>query len=131
MSIRGTSPSIPVKNLAESLRFYTETLHFQQVIDNPDYKYALVKRGAALIALFETGDEETLAVTRTQFRAQIWVEDVDTMWRELKTGLEVLPEGQYRAPFDQPYGTRELHVKCPDGFLMLFTQDDSLEELGD
>ena len=128
MSLRGTSPNIPVSNLAESLRFYVETLGFRQVIDNPAYKYALVKRDAALIALFETDDAALLDLTRTQFQAQIWNEDEDAMWAELKSGLQALPEGRVRAPFDQAYGTRELHVKCPDGFLMLFTQDDSLED---
>ena len=131
MSVRGTSPNIPVRNLAETLAFYKDTLGFRQVIDNPDYRYALVQRDAALIALFETDNEDLLALTGTQFQAQIWVENVDAMWEELKDGLEALPEGRMRGPFDQAYGTRELHVKCPDGFLMLFTQDDSLEDEGD
>ena len=128
MSIRGTSPNIPVRDLTETLRFYTEILGFQQVIDNPDYKYALVKRDAALIALFQTNDEALLRLTGTQFQAQIWIDNVDAMWDELKSGLLSLPVGRVRAPFNQPYGTRELHVKCPDGFLMLFSQDDSLED---
>jgi len=128
MSVRGTSPNIPVRDLTETLRFYTETLGFHQVIDNPEYKYALVKRDAALIALFQTDDEALLELTGTQFQAQIWIDDVNAMWDELKTGLQALPEDRVRAPFNQPYGTRELHVKCPDGFLMLFTQDDSLAD---
>ena len=51
--------------------------------------------------------------------------DVDAIHelRELAlpgNALETLPEDRVRAPFDQPYGMREFHVKDPDGCLLLF-----------
>jgi catechol 2,3-dioxygenase-like lactoylglutathione lyase family enzyme len=122
MSLRGTSPVVAVSDVAESTRFYTETLGFEQVIGNPDHGYALFKRGEAMIAIVNAADEQALLATRTNVSAQIWVESIDALWSELKDKLEALPEGRVRAPFNQSYGTREMHVKCPDGFLMLFTE---------
>ena len=128
MSLRGSCPIVAVRDVAESTRFYTETLGFQQVIDNAEHGFSLVRRGAAMIGLVHGADEQALRATAMNVSAQIWIENVDALWSELKDRLEQLPEGRVRAPFTQSYGTREFHVKCPDGFLMLFTQDDSLED---
>ena len=62
------------------------------------------------------------AATSNNIQAQIWVEDLDGLWAEWAPRLADLPEGRIRAPFEQSYGTREFHLKDPDGFLMLFTQ---------
>ncbi len=122
MSLRGSAPIVAVSDVAQSIRFYTETMGFTQVIDNRDYGYALFQRGEAMIAIVNAADEQALLATRTNVSAQIWVESIDALWADLKNKLEALPEGRVRAPFNQAYGTREMHVKCPDGFLMLFTE---------
>ena len=121
--LSGTSPIVPVSDLAATVRFYIESLGFEQVIDNRNYGYALVRRGDALIALSQTNDATALQATSSNIAAQIWVDDVDRLWGDVGDKLSELPEGRVRAPFEQSYGTREMHVKCPDGFLIFFTQN--------
>ena len=122
MSLRGTAPLVAVKDVAASVAFYTETLGFTHAIDNPEHGYALVQRDEILIGLVHAADEQSLFATKTNVSAQIWVENVDMLWDEWKDKLAGLPEGRVRAPFEQSYGVREMHLKCPDGFLMLFTE---------
>ena len=122
MTPLGTSPIVPVSDPAASKAFYTETLKFEMVYDNLQYGYALFRKAEALIAIVNAADDAALTATRTNISAQIWVSDIDALWAELRDGLSVLPEGRVRAPFTQSYGTREFHVKDPDGFLMLFTE---------
>lgn len=75
-----------------------------------------------MVALVTAADDAALAATATNISAQMWVDDLASYWTEIKPHLADLPEGRVRAPFDQSYGTREFHIKDPDGFLMLFTQ---------
>ena len=120
--IEGVSPNIPVRDVEESLRFYRDVLGFEPEVGNPDYGYVLMRRGALMIALGQTDQPNALAATSNNIQAQIWVEDLDGLWAEWAPRLADLPEGRIRAPFEQSYGTREFHLKDPDGFLMLFTQ---------
>lgn len=120
--VPGTSTIVPVSNLADSLAFYTHTLGFTHEVGSVAYGYVLVRRGALMIAMVNAADEQALKAARTNISAQMWVEDLDALWAEIAPHLEGLPEGRVRAPFDQSYGTREFHIKDPDGFLMLFTQ---------
>lgn len=53
----------------------------------------------------------------------LWVRHVDQLYADLKPKLDTLAEGRVRAPFTQPYGMREFHVKDPDGCLLFFGED--------
>lgn len=122
MALRGTSPIVPVRDVAASARFYTDVLGFEMVIDNQAHGYACFQWAEALIAVIKADGEAPLAATRNNISAQIWIEDVDALWADKKDKLLALPDwGPEDGPFTQPHGTRELHVKCPDGFLMIFT----------
>lgn len=120
--VPGTSPVVPVSDMAASLAFYTDTLGFTQEVGSAEYGYALVRREAVMVAMVNAADEAALHATANNISAQFWIEDLDGYWSQIAPRLQHLPEGRVRAPFDQPYGTREFHVKDPDGFLMLFTQ---------
>lgn len=122
MSLRGACPIVPVSDMAATAAFYTKTLGFDAVIDNAEHGYACFKRDETLIAIVKAAGEEPLRATRNNISAQIWVDSVDALWDEWKDRLLALPDWKPDdGPFSQPYGTRELHVKCPDGFLMQFT----------
>ncbi len=125
MSLRGTAPIVPVSDVEAACRFYTETLGFELAIDNSAHGFVCFRRGDALVSVIKAQGEEPLRATRNNISAQIWVEDVDALWTEWKDRLLALPEDRchQNGPITQPYGTRELHVKCPDGFLMLFSSN--------
>ncbi|WP_341862529.1 VOC family protein [Gymnodinialimonas sp. 57CJ19] len=120
--VSGTSPIVPVSDLTTSLAFYTQRLGFTHEVGKADDGYGLVRRGALMVAFVNAADEAALAATANNISAQMWVDDLDGYWTEIAPRLADLPEGRVRAPFDQSYGTREFHIKDPDGFLMLFTQ---------
>lgn len=120
--VPGTSPLVAVSDLAASLAFYIDALGFTHEVGNAHYGYALVRRGPIMIGLINAADEAALKATANNVSAQLWVEDLDALWADIAPNVTDLPEDRVRAPFTQPYGTREFHLKDPDGFLMLFTQ---------
>lgn len=120
--IAGTAPLVAVSDLAASLAFYVDTLGFIHEVGNAAHGYALVRRGPIMIGLVRAADEAALTATATNVSAQLWVEDLKALWADIAPQVTNLPEGRVRAPFTQSYGTREFHLKDPDGFLMLFTQ---------
>ena len=118
--LQGIAPIVPVRDVTASLRFYRNTLGFELRHANDEGTYALLARGEAGIILVGPADAAALAATANNISAYIWVADVDALWREIQPQLASLPDGRVRAPFEQPYGMREFHVKDPDGFLLFF-----------
>jgi len=54
----------------------------------------------------------------------IWVEDVDAVYQQcLKQGLEVT-----HPPTDEPWNTREMHVRHPDGHVFRISKEFKEEE---
>ena len=45
---------------------------------------------------------------------------INALYAELKPGLDKLPEGRVRAPFNQSYGQREFHVSDEECTLIFF-----------
>lgn len=121
--ILGLSPIVMVSNIERSLAFYTDVLEFEQLIWNETSRYALLRWEGAMLALIENTSEEARIATSEHTAAQIWVEEIDTLWERLGPKLAALPEGRVKPPHDRDYGVREIHLKDPDGFLMFITQD--------
>lgn len=116
----GAATLVPVRDLDASLAFYSGVLGFGTAINNRAHAFAMVRRGGAMLGLQGGADAGALRATRENIAAQVWVAGLDAYWDEIRSGLAGLPPGRVRAPFRQPYGVREFHVKDPDGFLMLF-----------
>lgn len=121
--LAGIAPIVPVHNVAASLRFYADRLGFTVVQANADNSAALIERGAVRLMLLRVGQKRALEATREYLSAYIWTPDVDALYAELQPALADLPDYRVRAPFTQPYGVREFHVKDPDGFLLFFAED--------
>jgi catechol 2,3-dioxygenase-like lactoylglutathione lyase family enzyme len=118
--LRGIAPLVPVRDLAASVAFYRDALGFQVAIDATEHAFVMVARDGARIGLQGGADEDTLAVTRTNIAAYVLVDDVEALWKEIGPRCADLPPQRVLGPFMQDYGVRELHLKDPDGFLMLF-----------
>lgn len=121
--LTGIAPIVPVQNVAASLRFYVDRLGFDAIQSNPDQSAALVEREAVRLMLLRVGQKRALEATREYLSAYVWTADVDALYAELAPALADLPDYRVRPPFTQPYGTREFHVKDPDGFLLFFAED--------
>ncbi len=116
---------VPVSNLPATVDFYADMLGFERRFVAPDVSFAIVVHGEAAIHFVASDDPEALKATANNISVYLWVRGIDALYDALKSRLESLPEGRLRAPFDQPYGMREFHVKDPDGCLLLFGEDQS------
>ncbi|MEM1382469.1 MAG: VOC family protein [Pseudomonadota bacterium] len=120
--ILSLAPIIPVRSISVSLPFYLEVLRFELRQRNSANTSALVARDQAQIMLMALGDLSAVRATGDFFSAYLRVSDLDDLYRELRPGLERLHERRFRPPHSTGYGTREMHVRDPDGFLIFFSE---------
>lgn len=121
--ILGLSPIIMVADIERTKAFYTEVLDFELVFDNQTARYAMLKRGPAMLAFIENTSDEARRVTSQNTAAQLWVTKIDALWPDLKERLSARSDHDVVPPHDRDYGVREIHLKDPDGFLIFITQD--------
>ncbi len=121
--IEGAATIVPVRDVAATIAFYVDILGFEKREQSPDGVYGLVARGDVGVMLLATQDVEALKATASNISIYIWVKGLDAFYYSLQGKLETLGEDRVRAPFDQPYGMREFHVKDPDGCLLFFGEE--------
>lgn len=124
--LRYGATMVPVRDVAASVAFYCDCLGFSTIFRAGDDSIATVRRGSVHIQLQACDDETALRATAENIAVYIEVDELGALWSELAPRLGNLPQGRVRAPFVQPYGMREFHVKDPDGMLMFFGEDASI-----
>jgi predicted DNA-binding ribbon-helix-helix protein len=118
--IESAATIVPVNDIRRSVAFYVDVLGFDPGFLAKDGSFARVSRDNAEIQFIHTDDPDVLRVTATNISIYLTVDGVDRLYASLAPQLGKLAEGRVRAPFDQPYGMREFHVKDPDGCLLFF-----------
>ena len=101
------TPFLMCRSLDKTLPFYA-ALGFECTFRGTEPGYAFVCGKGCAIRLLET--DVDLTDERREQMIYLDVPDVDALWEELRGFLETLPPERVRAPFDQPYGQREMHV---------------------
>jgi catechol 2,3-dioxygenase-like lactoylglutathione lyase family enzyme len=114
---------VPINDIEKTVSFYTDVLGFERRMVSDDKTFATVVHGEAAIHLTKTTDKQVLRATANNISIYLWVRQIDKLYEQLKSKLDLLPNGRVRAPFDQPYGMREFHVKDPDGCLLFFGEN--------
>lgn len=114
---------IPVRDVELSAAFYTATLGFELRSISDDKAFAILTHGDAALHLLHSDDEASLQAAASHISVYLWVKGLDALYAQLQPKLEKLDAARVRAPFDQPYGMREFHVKDPDGCLLLFGEE--------
>jgi catechol 2,3-dioxygenase-like lactoylglutathione lyase family enzyme len=117
-NLRQVTPFIFTHDLEASCAFY-EGVSLKPGLVMSEERYAYCTDGRVAVRLLELGKDHEIAEQMVYFD----VENVDQFYRDLQPFLNTLPEGRVRAPFDQSYGQRELHVKDPDNCLLMFGQE--------
>lgn len=113
---------VPVRDVHRTVEFYTGTLGFERRLVTDDGIFAIAVHGQAAIHFLKAEDQAALDATASHFSVYLWVNGIDLLYRDLTPKLQRLDPERVRAPFDQPYGMREFHVKDPDGCLLMFGQ---------
>jgi catechol 2,3-dioxygenase-like lactoylglutathione lyase family enzyme len=118
---------VPVSAVEATVAFYRDRLGFEDRFVSDDAAFAIVVHGDAAIHFVATDDAAALAATASYTSLYLWCRGVDALYDRLAPALADLPAGRVRAPFTQPYGMREFHVKDPDGCLLMFGEDTDVE----
>lgn len=116
---------VPVRDIAATMDFYADVLGFERRFVSDDQSFAIAVHGEAAIHFVSTDDTDSLRATANNISIYLWVRGIDQLFAQLRPKLNALEAGRVRAPFDQPYGMREFHVKDPDGCLLLFGETNS------
>jgi catechol 2,3-dioxygenase-like lactoylglutathione lyase family enzyme len=119
-SIEGAYPVLMSSDIDASVRFY-ERLGFRELFrDSPsDPKYAGVARDGAVLHLqWHDRSHWEHRIDRPTYR--LVVDDVDGFYADLANrgalpARNAMAESPWAKPGDTPWGTREFHVRDPDG----------------
>jgi catechol 2,3-dioxygenase-like lactoylglutathione lyase family enzyme len=126
-----TIPALPVRSVAEAVRFYRDRLGFEAL--HHDGGFAVMGRDDAVLHLWEAGDEtwrerdpgeRPVCSGAESFIAgtascRIMVDDVDGLYAELR-GADVLHPVSRDGVVDTDFGTREFSALDLDGNLLGF-----------
>lgn len=112
------APSLQVRDMAETVSFYTETLGFRLTGCGPDQAqptWAEVTRDGIVLMFFSDPPlfENGPALSGTLY---VWPDDVPALYEELAAkGAEIA-----WGPEVMSYGMREFAVRDPNGYLIGF-----------
>ncbi len=115
------TPFVLCSSLQNQIDFYCDRLGFSCGFRQDNY--AFLSRGPVAIRLLECPPRDDGKLLGEEQSFYIDVEGVDALYDSLRSGLEDLPDGRVRPPFDQPYQQREFHVIDEDGTLIFFGDD--------
>lgn len=107
------SPMIPSYNLKVTGKFFKEILGFTSLMET--LEYAIYAKDQLTIHLLPAGPD----VGQMEFYMEI--DNVDGLWEQIKDKLIGL---RVRAPFNQTYGMREIHIGVPETKTLLFIGQD-------
>ena len=125
MTFVDVTPNLVVSSIDRSLAFYRDVLGFTLVTTVPDqapYAFAWMQRDTVNVFLNSEASADVKAAAGTNM-LYITVEaadkgsGVDALFAAVTNRAPVV-----MAPTDQFYGMRELTIKDPDGYVVIFAQ---------
>ncbi len=113
------TPFIHVPDIEAAVAFFN-ALGFKTYVRFSDYAY--VQRECAGVRLLQNRGNDGAPPGNRRFAYYIDVEDIESLYAELKPVLDSMPAGDVHGPADKHYGQRELCILAPDGNLLVFGQ---------
>jgi len=100
---------IPSFDMGKTVSFFRDVLKFEMLRD--DKTYVILQK-----------DDQTIHILRAganigEMEIYLEVDDLQSVWDHLKDNLNGI---KFKAPFDQPYGMREIHLIVPMTKTLLF-----------
>jgi catechol 2,3-dioxygenase-like lactoylglutathione lyase family enzyme len=117
-NFRQITPFIHVPDIELAIAFFRDLLGFETHVRMDDYAY--LHRETVGIRILKNHGSDGAPRGNRRFAYYVDVEDVDSLYSELKARLDALPAGEVHGPADKPYGQRELAIVAPDGNLIVF-----------
>ena len=109
------TPIIPVSDLAHAAEWFTRSLGFKAEMIGDVMVH--LSRDKVHIRLVKKADDMDMHDPRRQQSIYITLDDVDAFYSVHRAALE--EEDDECAPFDRPYGMREMHI-IYESLLMYF-----------
>lgn len=113
------TPFMHVPDIDAGVDFFTQ-LGFAAIFRSPGYAY--VEREGCGVRMLERDEDEPAPPVIRGYACYFDVRDVDALYAEMRSGLDVLPEGAVLPPADKAWHQREFVVTTPDGALIAFGQ---------
>ncbi|WP_298899578.1 VOC family protein [uncultured Psychroserpens sp.] len=124
------APQFIVKNVLESVQFYTKKLGFDiNWMHKKDPKFAILEKGGVTIMFRQLKKEGFVRPNREPFiesgwhtsaaetwDAYIWVDNADDLYQRFKDqDVSIIKPIQ-----DTEYGNRDFEIEDPDGYILCF-----------
>ena len=103
------SPMIPSYDIPKTVSFFTELLDFKITRDHGTY--VILYKNQTTIHIQRAGED----IGEMSFYMD--VDDIEKVWENMKDKLQGI---KFKAPFDQEYGMREIHVIVPETKTLMF-----------
>ena len=110
------APEFFVRDIAASIRFYTDVLGFAVLRQEPDFAVVALNDDAHVLLADERMIGGVTGPRGAGVHVRIVVDDVDEMYRRAKAGGGRIA----RDIGDRDYGLRDFIIADPDGFLVRF-----------
>ena len=107
------SPIVPVSDMEESIRFYTDVLGFHTALQSDDY--SILTKDNASLHLTRAENQAVLDATRVHVSFYLEVENVESLWSHVSHFRD---RYKVRDLFDRDYGMREFHIADPNDCLI-------------
>ena len=120
MTVLNVTPMLAVANVDAACTFLRDCLGFETGFRQDNYAWC--HRDGGAIRLIEAPSDADMNDPARQHIVYIDVDNVDDHYERHRAALDALPEGHFRAPFDQPYAQREFHA-IHGPFLFMVGQD--------
>ena len=103
------SPMIPSFNIDETVSFFINLLDFK--VRRDDKTYVILYKDNSTVHILRAGSD----IGEMEFYFE--VDDIEKVWDNMKGKLDAI---KFKAPFDQEYGMREVHIIIPETKMLMF-----------
>jgi hypothetical protein len=103
------SPMIPSFNIDETVSFFINLLDFK--VRRDDKTYVILYKDNSTVHILRAGSD----IGEMEFYFE--VDDIEKVWDNMKSKLDGI---KFKAPFDQEYGMREVHIIIPETKTLMF-----------
>lgn len=107
--VKYLSPMIPSFNIEKTVSFFMNLLDFK--IKRDEKTYVILIKDNLTLHILQAGS------TIGEMECYLEVDDIGELWNNIKEKLDGI---KFKAPFEQDYGMREIHVIIPETKTLLF-----------